>query len=379
MYYSSMLIHEPPHHVSAIGARPPIIIYLPPGPILPTTSLQNDEAVAHSLASQTAATVVEVKYRLNKDLRWPNPIHDVLFGYDWVLRNLVPQRSITRPGRSPSHDVRIGVFGELIGGGLAAMLALTECHVAGPRVAAAVLNEPIVDWVFPEDAGDENASEEEDQTRDSIPTKSSKRSKRPSSFQVNVGGPISPSTLLQARRTLFQKPEHYFDPFASPTLFFRSPGVPIPPGSFDEPLDEFAELARAEQDDFYRQQMRLSAMSGLSLSDPSESSVTTTVKTATRKSSRRYPRVGSGLKLPPFLLSCAQTSPLLDQVQEFSSLMVRSRVRDIEAEGSEMEREHAIEHAERDIVCDLKADSSKLWTTGARSLSTAVDWFRRHL
>lgn len=364
--------------MSAIGARPPIIIYLPPGPILPTTSSQNDEAVAHGLASQAAATVVEIKYRLSKDLRWPNPIHDVLFGYDWILRNLVPQRAIVRPGRSPSHDVRIGVFGELIGGGLAAMLALTECHAVGPRVAAAVLNEPIVDWVFPEDAETEMASEE-DQGRDLTPTKSQNRRPRPSSFHVNTGGLFPPSALLLARRTLFRKPEHYFDPFASPTLFFRSPGVPIPSGSFDEPLDEFAEIARAEQQDFYRQQMRLSALSGLSPSDWSESSVPTTAKTATRKSSRRYPRVGSGLKLPPFLLSCAQTSPLLDQVEEISSLMVRSIVRDIEDKGSEMQRQHAIERAETDIVCDLDAESSKLWTTGARSLSGSVHWFRRHL
>lgn len=345
---------------------------MPPGPILSPTSSQNDEAVAHSLASQTAATVVEVRYRLSKQLRWPNPIHDVLFGYDWILQNLVPHRAVIRPGRSPLHDVRIGVFGELIGGGLAAMLALTECHTTGPRIAAAVLNEPVVDWVFPEHPNAESASEE-DQVHRSSPKKSSSRSPRPSSFLVNTGGMFSPTGLLQARRTLFQKPENYFDPFASPTLFFRSPGVPIPT---EEPMDEFAELARAEQQDFYREQMKLSAMSGMSLSDPSES---TTVKTATRKSSRRYPRVGSGLKLPPFLLSCAQTSPLLDQVEEFASLMVRSNVREIEAEGNEMQRQHAIEKAERDVVCDANARSSELWTTGAKSLSTAVDWFRRHL
>jgi len=367
--------------VSAVGSRPPIIIYLPPGPILSTTTSGNDEAVARSIASQTAATVVEIKYRLNRELRWPNPIHDVLFGYDWILRNLVPQRAITRPGRSPSHDVRIGVFGELIGGGLAAMLALTECHAIGPRVAAAVLNEPIVDWVFPEDTGDESASEE-DQLHELTSRKFSTRKSRPSSFHVNTGGSVSPSGLLQARRTLFRKPEDYFDPFASPTLFFRSPGVPIPPGRADEPLDEFAELAQIEQQDFYRQQMRLSALSGLSLSESSsepEASTPTTVKPVARKSSRRYPRTGSGLKLPPFLLSCAQRSPLLDQVEEFSSLMVRSKIRDVEAEGSEMQYQHAIKQVERDVVCDVDAESSKLWITGTRNLSASVDWFGRHL
>ena len=370
--------------MSAVGSRPPIIIYLPPGPIIPTKSIVNhDQDVAYNLATQSAATVVSINYRLGHEHQWPTPIHDVLFGYDWIVRNLVPQRAVIRPGRSPSHDVRIGVFGELIGGGLAAMLALTECHTVGPRIAAAVLNEPIVDWVFPEEAELEDAEEDvqvqavQQMTR----RKSPKRGPKASSFHANTGGLLSPAGLVHARRTLFRKPEDYFDSFASPALFFRSAGTPVPAGSFDEPLDEFAELAQIEQQDFYRQQMRLSALSGLSLSDhpprPDVSPIAS--KPSMRKSSKRYPKTGSGLKLPPFLLSCAQKSPLLDQVEGFASLIVRSRMRDAEAERSEAQRLQAIEQTEGDVVCDVDVESSELWTTRGRKLSSAVDWFRQHL
>ena len=45
---------------------------------------------------------------------------------------------------------KLGVAGQLLGGSLASMLALTECRLGQSRVVAAALNNPIVDWLQPD-------------------------------------------------------------------------------------------------------------------------------------------------------------------------------------------------------------------------------------
>ena len=122
-----------------------MIIHLPRGPF---NANEDEETgtfrqIAHQLPHHH---IIRINYRLSAQDAYPTPIHDVLVGYDWVLQNLLHKRSISRPGRS--EDVgRIAVCGELIGGGLAAMLALTECRKGEPGVMAAALSNPLVDWV----------------------------------------------------------------------------------------------------------------------------------------------------------------------------------------------------------------------------------------
>ncbi|KAL8810104.1 MAG: hypothetical protein Q9223_007822, partial [Gallowayella weberi] len=77
------------------------------------------------------------------------------------------------------------------------MLALTECTPTG--ITAAALGNPIVDWSSP------------------------------------IQHPIStdPNSLDRDLNSLhsssFTKPEHRYDPFASPLLFFRTPAFELPP------------------------------------------------------------------------------------------------------------------------------------------------------
>ena len=86
----------------------------------------NDVANASHLRSTLPYTVVQVNYRMGSVNPYPTPVHDVLAGYDWVHEHLLPKRAITRTGRS-EHVGRICVFGELLGGSLAALGRASLC------------------------------------------------------------------------------------------------------------------------------------------------------------------------------------------------------------------------------------------------------------
>lgn len=362
-------------------------MYLPPGPLLPTTLPTVDAGAA--LSSVTSATVVQINYRCSHEHRYPIPIHDVLTGYDWVLEHLVPNRSFHRPGRSAIHRVKLAVCGELVGGSLAAMLALTECRLQGPYVAAAAINEPIIDWVFPE--GDEVEYETSVDRLSSYiqglqTGRKSKAKSKPRQTSFSTFGDssvLNASTLLKARHDLFRRPEDYFDTFASPMLNFRTPGVAVPPSQPKSPADEFAELALFERDEFHRQQLKMSSLSNRlqSPNEQEESTAETTKKP--RKSYRRWPNAGSGLRIPQMHISSAVTSPLSDQVEEFARLMQKSiisqELKTVEAEGDDMAKEAAYMLAERQIH-HRQPDSLRLWSLGqTHDLRHIAHWFEQIL
>lgn len=94
------------------------------------------------LRETAAATIARINYRASSEFQFPTPFHDVLFGWDWIRENLLLDKF------DRSYLARLGVCGELIGGSLATMLALTECRIGESRIAAAAVNNPIADWVF---------------------------------------------------------------------------------------------------------------------------------------------------------------------------------------------------------------------------------------
>jgi len=157
-----------------------------------------------------------------------------------------------------NHRVKLAVCGELVGGSLAAMLTLTECRLQGPYVAAAAINEPVVDWVFPEDDGieEESVSDRFSSFVEGLqsgrkPKAKAKSKPRPTGFSTFAeNGILNTSALLKARNNLFRKPDDYFDTFASPLFNFRSAGVAVPSPPPKPPADEFAELSLYERDDF---------------------------------------------------------------------------------------------------------------------------------
>lgn len=251
---------------------PALAIYLPPGPLRagesPTTTLE-------LLQAETPGSLVQLNYRLSHNNPYPGPIHDVLAGYDWIRNNLLARPSDPRS--------RIAVFGSHIGGGLAAMLALTEGRANQPgRITAAALRDPVLDWVGIDDLS----------TKD--------------------GGDGYVEELLKLRDQIFTKPAQYFDPFASPMLFLRSAGKPIPPhtpslAEMDD-MEQLAVFNRAER-------ARMDAEAARADTEGAAPEQPQTL----RKTALRYPSASLGSKLPAFHLTASATSPLRARSEEFAT------------------------------------------------------------
>ncbi|BCS27377.1 uncharacterized protein APUU_60425S [Aspergillus puulaauensis] len=229
-YVSLSVVQPKPANVASAN----VIIRLPQGPLfqslsrietgndpsvtalnnesedVPSHHMANDIVAARVLADVTSSTVVTIDYRLGeipydegqvplqlrvgsntqpKSLyyRYPTPVHDTLAGFDWVMQNLQPKR--------------IGLFGTHIGGSLALMLALTEPRLVHTMAAL----DPVCDWT----SLDEYCTASRDIPR-----------------RRQVPKDLVP--LLEARERLFATQERYFDSFASPMLFLRSPGKYVP-------------------------------------------------------------------------------------------------------------------------------------------------------
>jgi acetyl esterase/lipase len=243
-------------------------------------------------------------------------------GYDWVYENLLAKRAITRPGRSDFVG-RIAIVGELLGGSLATSLALTECRIGVPGIVAAAVSSPIVDWV---------AFDNEDMLDDIE-----------SGLKEPHQADLTLRALLDQRRTIFRRPDAYFDPFASPVLFFRSAGADIPPPPVEHPrgdqgmsdMEILAQLSReeGEEQDFFRAQLAMREASSTKAAEREASPRSSeevwgeilhpTVKK--RKASRRYPSPALKLRLPPFHIATGGKGSILHgQNAEFARLLRKS-------------------------------------------------------
>jgi hypothetical protein len=219
-------------------------------------------------------------------------------GYDWVIDNLLPKRSIIRPGRSESVGSII-VSGEYVGGGLATALALTECRSGQPGVIAAHLSNPIVDWV-------------------SLWQATTLESRSDASRPTTSGSQPSLKDLLGIRDKLFGKAASYFDPFASPVLFFRSAGVQAPA---DVSEDDSAYVQSSSEGQVIQGEDQPFANAD------AISPVPEVVPSLLRKSSRRYPSKLLGVQLPSFYIEADAKGPLAAQAIELAQHLRRSFMR----------------------------------------------------
>ncbi|OAL52549.1 alpha/beta-hydrolase [Pyrenochaeta sp. DS3sAY3a] len=317
----------------------PIVLYLPPGPVVPECSEEQDLVISTLLESSNA-TIARINYRASSVHSYPAPCHDVLAGFDWVRENLL-RDEFKRPYFAP-----LGVCGELMGGSLATMLALTECRLGESRISAAAVNSPIVDWVFPDDlpfinpaelpepvAPDETAFPSDEDLGDSqalreevtVAKPSRPRKKRapkpppPTSWQAYGDDPVLPTLMLSGERDmLFRRPEDVFDRFASPIHFFRSP---------------HAQLVLPDDDDTAASLPPLDPETQLELNH--YASFDTSVKPAPvvptlarcRSYARIYPPSGTHLSLPAWKISAGLQNPLSDQTAELAKLLRRNVAR----------------------------------------------------
>lgn len=202
-----------------------VILYLPRGSLFARSqdnvvqadtapSVADAPSVPSLLASSLPlATILTLNYGLSaSDHIYPDPIHGVLAGFDWIRRNLAPPR--------------LSIYGSHIGGSLAAMLALTEPK----HIHSVAVDQPICDWVSLED---HKPSEKRGSARKSQKAQDAQAARN-----------LELEALMATRSKSFRSQSDYFDPFASPTLLLRAtdrecrPDQPLP--WFEGPYDEDA-------------------------------------------------------------------------------------------------------------------------------------------
>jgi acetyl esterase/lipase len=269
------------------SSHSPVIIYLPRGPVM-----ASGPDLLPSLALGANATVVRLNYRLSNQYPYPTPIHDVLAGYDWIKSHLGHDTDVSGDIRQVIQARKLGICGELIGGSLAGMVAVTECHTDQQGISAAVLGNPISDWtaLFPPDQ----------HTDRSEPTALPQHiAKKPTTSNVKSHDGPTIGSLLSLRDTIFPQPAKFFDPFASPSLFFCTPGFDLPPA---------VNLLLAEE-----------ASSSELPSSPFDLPVV-----RKRRYHRIHPPLNVDLRLPRTRVELGKASVLRDQGIEFVELMRRS-------------------------------------------------------
>jgi len=137
--------------------------------------------------------------------QWPTPIHDVLFGYSWILKHLAPAGDERRD---------IYVYGSYLGASLAASLALTESHQDQRMAVRGLLTyNGIYNWTM------------------FLPDHPIHQRKSLADALDDTSNYVEGSFFHYLRDNLpvlFSSPSGLFDPFASPSLFFRDPGLWTP-------------------------------------------------------------------------------------------------------------------------------------------------------
>jgi len=282
----------------------------------------------------------------------------VLAGYDWVVKNLAIQ-SLGVPGSSQARYsmagqplIRLGVTGELIGGGLAMMLGLTEVRLGESRVVAVGVGNPIVDWVFlEEDAtplasgssevpelgithpdlerGAEDESAAQDKQDIMMKSKPQKEPKHTSSWtRQSKIPPLDTTTMANARTFCFPsaKPATYFDPFASPILFLRLSGADIPASREYTIEDDFQALFGMQADEALAGTTTPGHMQTEQILMRSEEAKSKETKQR-RKTTRRYPPAGMALRIPSVRICAGRATVLADQASEMVRLMRKAEAR----------------------------------------------------
>ncbi|KAG9187104.1 hypothetical protein G6011_04975 [Alternaria panax] len=388
-------------------ASAPILLYLPPGPVVPERP-DEEERVLATLQESSAATIVRINYRASHVHQYPTPCHDVLLGYDWVCEHLLIDE-FSRP-----YLARLGVCGELVGGSLATMLALTECRLGESRIGAAAVNNPIVDWVFPDELpvvqpqdlpepqyGDETQLPADEDMAGSLAIREAvenlqnerRRSKKrtpktppPTSWQAYGDNTIIPAwTLSEERDILFRKPQDYFDRFASPIHFFRSPHAQL---IFPLQDDIFAS---AQPDEDLDPEIQMALNHYATFEDAIKVPPTIPTLSRCRAYARNYPPGGTRLSLPVWNITTGLQSPLSDTTHELAKMLRRSIARQMLKSHSGRSRWHNAaektqyeENAQKRIQVD-SYDGVGLWTqpdanaeTKAR-LQKVGAWMKRRL
>ncbi|KAH6843136.1 hypothetical protein B0I37DRAFT_448490 [Chaetomium sp. MPI-CAGE-AT-0009] len=221
------------HNINNHDTSSPLVILIPP------VSQPRPDSVAPIPACFHDYPTAVINYRWQSydedkrpaiPLHWPTPLHDVNFGYSWIMDNLGSGTGLATKPR-PAY-----VYGSYLGASLAAGLALTESHLPARSrpmtIRGLIAHNGIYNWtMFLPDH----------------PIHKLKLKPRPNG--KNRGFPLPLPTinddpieeegiftdLKDHAPALFVDPSNLFDPFASACLFFHSPELYVP-DDFTTPL-----------------------------------------------------------------------------------------------------------------------------------------------
>ncbi|KAI0142859.1 hypothetical protein GGR57DRAFT_485066 [Xylariaceae sp. FL1272] len=217
------------HNLAKVSSSlEPLLIYLPPfsnaGPVtnlaqLPRFAQKHATAVIHYRWTEPSYEDAVEKDKALDDgdpfgqpfqAGWPAPVHDTLKAYSWIVDNLAPNSYARRD---------MYVYGSYLGASLATSLALTEAHPHERMgIRGCIAYNGIYNWTM------------------FLPDHPISKTAMPRNlFEEILHTPGDPDfqELKKMAGMWFMKPDNLFDPFASPCLFFHTPGLHVPP-SFDE-------------------------------------------------------------------------------------------------------------------------------------------------
>ena len=160
------------------------------------------------------------------------------------------------------------------------MLGLTECRIGGPAISAVLASNPVTDWT----------AIYEGMSSGGEPGHADKSGNQIIEGHNSQSLPVR--ALLETRSKIFRKPESFFDPFASPLLFFRTASSDLPS---NEPLEE-----------------------------PPPDGTPPPEWIRKRRVYRRHPPTGSGLKLPRVRVEIGRDNILAEQGRELAEAWRRS-------------------------------------------------------
>ncbi|KAI0602105.1 hypothetical protein F4775DRAFT_538300 [Biscogniauxia sp. FL1348] len=162
-------------------------------------------------------------------LAWPTPLQDVFKAYNWVLSYLESLEL---------EQLDIFVYGSYLGASLAASLALTECYPhQSVSIRGCIAYNGIYDWTTSLYDNPINKT-----FVDKV-TPEGRRNRVVKTLLPTPSRDADYNLMERSTRQLFGQPQHLFDPFASPCLLFRTPGLLVPP-DFDASAVSVATLSK---------------------------------------------------------------------------------------------------------------------------------------
>ncbi|KAI1482098.1 hypothetical protein F4774DRAFT_371663 [Daldinia eschscholtzii] len=227
------------HNTTDLSPQSPLLIYLPPF----STTYPDKPLQLPKFLRKTPTAVINYRwadispfnaFRINKvkalvptnrsneeessppSLSWPVPIHDITIAYDWIIKNLSP----------PDNQRRnVYLYGSYLGASLAVSLALTETRPhERMAVRGCIAFNGIYNWT--KFLRDHPINEPDPEPDPDLEVQDDIMSRNDAHFRQ----------MKQYTEALFVNPSHLFDSFASPSLFFFSPELLVPPNFTDSAL-----------------------------------------------------------------------------------------------------------------------------------------------